>query len=365
MNELVINLHIHTPYSDGNGLHSEIAHAAIDSQLDAIIITDHNVLVHGLEGYIKNKVGKTLLLVGEEVHDQSRRPQKNHLLVFGISKEVATYAENPQDLINHVKTIGGLSFIAHPIDPELPLFNESDISWEDWEIEGFTGIELWNGLSELKTTVKSRIGALLYAFFPELIAHGPLPEALHIWDSLLNNGQRVVAIGGSDSHAIPMRMGPFRRTIFPYRFHFSAINTHLLTASSLSGDHSSDRRIIYDSLANGNAFIGYDLPASTRGFRFSAQSNDKEAIMGDEIELDGSITLQVHLPEKAEVTLLKDGEIIKKTKMNNLVFITNEPGVYRVEVHRNYLGKKRGWIFSNPIYILPKATPALRKNNTL
>ena len=28
-----------------------------------------------------------------------------------------------------------------------------------------------------------------------------------------------------------------------------------------------------------------------------------------------------------------------------------EPGVYRVEAWRNYLGRKRGWIFSNPIYV--------------
>jgi len=162
-----------------------------------------------------------------------------------------------------------------------------------------------------------------------------------------------------------MRMGPIRRTIFPYKFHFSAINTHLLTTISLSGNHIIDSGIIYQSLANGNAFIGYDLPASTRGFRFSAQSNGKEVIMGDEIELDGSITLQVHIPGKAETSLLKDGEIIKKSRNENLVFVTNEPGVYRVEVHRNYLGMKRGWIYSNPIYILPEAISTLRKSNTL
>ena len=292
-------------------------------------------------------------------------PQKNHLLVFGISEEMATYADNSQDLIDQVKNNGGLSFIAHPIDPELPLFNESDISWEDWKVNGFTGIELWNGLSELKTRVKSKIGALIYAFFPELIAHDPLPRTLQIWDSLLAKGQQVVAIGGSDSHAIPMRMGPVRRIIFPYKFHFSAINTHLLTSTALSGNYLTDSRMIYESLANGNVFIGYDLPASTRGFRFSAQSRDKEVLMGDEIELNGSITFQVHIPGKAEISLLKDGKLIKKTRMENLVFVTNEHGVYRVEVHRNYLGKRRGWIYSNPIYVLPAGKSTLRKSGTV
>ena len=31
--------------------------------------------------------------------------------------------------------------------------------------------------------------------------------------------------------------------------------------------------------------------------------------------------------------------------------ITTEAGVYRVEVYRRYLGKRRGWIYSNPIYV--------------
>jgi len=365
MNELIINLHIHTLYSDGNGLHTEIAHHAIDSDLVATLITDHNVLVRDMDGYIYRNGKKTLLLVGEEVHDQGRLPQKNHLLVFGISEEVATYAENPQELIDHVNALGGLSFIAHPIDQELSLFNESNISWEDWEIKGFTGIELWNGLSELKTTITNKIGAIIYAFFPELIAHGPLKETLHMWDSLLKNNQHVVAIGGSDSHALPMSFGPIRKTIFPYKFHFSTINTHLLTSSSLSGDFKRDRQVIYNTLKKGNVFIGYDLPAPTRGFRFSAQSKDQEVIMGDEIELEGSVTLQIRIPGKAETSLFKDGKIIKKTEKENLAYVTNEPGVYRVEVHRNYLGKKRGWIFSNPIYILPDPRSALRKNDSL
>jgi hypothetical protein len=160
-------------------------------------------------------------------------------------------------------------------------------------------------------------------------------------------------------------MGPIRRTIFPYRYHFSTINTHLLSSTALIGNHITDSRIIYESLRNGNVFIGYDLPASTYGFRFSAQSREKEVSMGDEIELNGSITFQVHIPKKAEISLLKDGKIIKKTRMENLVFVAKEPGVYRVEVHRNYLGKKRGWIYSNPIYVLPVNKSTLRKSDTV
>ena len=32
-------------------------------------------------------------------------------------------------------------------------------------------------------------------------------------------------------------------------------------------------------------------------------------------------------------------------------FSATEPGVYPVEAWKNYLGLKRGWVFSNPIYV--------------
>ncbi len=142
MHEIVVNLHMHTRYSDGTGTHKEIAEAAIKTGLDAVIVTDHNVLVQGVEGYYRVGRQRVLLLVGQEVHDQDRVPQKNHLLVFNSQRDVATLADDAQTLINRVAEAGGLSFIAHPNDPEAPVFNETDISWEAWEVHGYTGLEL-------------------------------------------------------------------------------------------------------------------------------------------------------------------------------------------------------------------------------
>lgn len=352
MEEIIVNLHMHTRYSDGGGSHHNIAAAALKCGLDAVIVTDHNVLVKDFEGYISSERRKVLMLIGEEIHDQARDPQKNHLLVFGANQELATYASDPQTLINAVKDSGGLSFIAHPNDPAAPAFYETDISWEDWSVQNYTGIELWNALSELKTIIPTKFHGIFYAFFPALVAHHPISNTLRKWDELLANGQRVVAVGGSDAHAMRLHLGPFSRVIYPYNFHFKAINTHVLIQNSLTGDVNTDKRMIYDSFSAGHCFIGYDLPGSTRGFRFTAQGRETAAMMGDEISARGGVTLQAHLPRAAEIRLLKDGEVIQ-TVMNQqaLTFITTEPGVYRVEVYRNYLGLRRGWIFSNPIYI--------------
>jgi hypothetical protein len=352
MNEIVVNLHMHTYYSDGHYTHGEIARAALKTGIDVVIVTDHNVLVKGPEDYYRDGERRALLLVGEEVHDQGRDPQKNHLLVIGANRELATLAHDPQLLLEAVRKAGGLAFIAHPVDPAAPAVGEGDISWEDWQVQGFTGLELWNAFSEFKTLLKTRLHAVYYAFNPKRIAHGPLPDALRKWDELLNQGRRIVAIGGSDAHALPARMGPLRRTLFPYEFHFRSVNTHLLVPSGLSGDVADDRRQVLEAFRDGHAFIGYDLPAPTRGFRFTAQGKDCQAWMGDEISCKNGVTLQVRLPRRAECHLLKDGKALKTwTGRETCTHITSEPGVYRVEVFIDYMGRKRGWIYSNPIYV--------------
>lgn len=352
MHEVIVNLHMHTRYSDGSGVHNDIVAAALKAGVDVVIVTDHNVLVQGFEGYYKDKARRVLMLIGEEVHDQARDPQKNHLLVFGAGRELAALAEQPQHLINAVRESGGLSFLAHPDDPEAPAFRETDISWVDWSVQNYTGIELWNALSELKTVVPTKLHGAFYAYFPAFVAHHPIPSTLARWDALLSGGGRVVAIGGSDAHALHMRMGPIHRMIFPYEFHFRAVNTHVLLPEPLSGDVNLDKKLIYEALGQGHCFVGYDLPASTKGFHFTAQGRDTIALMGDEIPAKGGVTLQAKLPAQAEIRLLKDGEVIQTWKNQiGCTHITTGPGVYRVEVYRRYLGKRRGWIYSNPIYL--------------
>jgi hypothetical protein len=351
MQEIVVNLHMHTRYSDGGGSHHDIAAAALKCGLDAVIVTDHNVLTGGFEGYVGDRKKRVLVLIGEEVHDQDRDPQKNHLLVMGAGTEVATLADDPQVLINSVRDSGGLCFLAHPSDPAAPAFNETDLSWVDWSVANYTGIELWNALSEFKTVIPTKLHGLFYAYLPALIARGPIPDTLRHWDELLMNG-RVVAIGGSDSHAIRYHLGPLSRIIFPYEFHFRTINTHLLLPESLTGEVDEDKQAIYAALASGHCFIGYDLPMSTCGFRFTAHGREAEAVMGDEIPARGGVTLQVHLPSFAEIRLMRDGRLIQTVRRGQtLTHVANSPGVYRVEAYRRYLGRKRGWIYSNPIYI--------------
>ncbi len=352
MEELVTNLHMHTVYSDGSGTHAEIASSALKAGLDVVFVTDHNVLVRGIDRYYQEGERQCLLLTAEEVHDRTLTPQKNHLLVLGADRELSAFAADTQNLINQVTHCQGLCFIAHPFEDALPAVGETDITWEKWQCSGFTGIEIWNGLSELKTRTTSPLRLLLYVLFPELLAKGANLKSLDRWDLLTRQGKKVVAVGGSDAHQLKIKKGPFKLAVYPYEYHFKSVNTHLLVPEPLNGDLRHDQHLIYAALRNGHAFVGYDLPAPTRGFRFSAQGKDQNVIMGDEISLDSGVTLQIRLPFPNTCQLIKDGDVFRTFEGRSMYTqIINQPGVYRVESYTHFLGEKRGWIYSNPIYV--------------
>lgn len=352
MHEITINLHMHTRYSDGHGSHSDIVRAALDAGLDAVIVTDHNVWIKGPEGYVQDGTKRVLLLIGEELHDAARDPQKSHLLAFGADRELAHLAQDPQQLINGVRDAGGICFLAHPYDEENALFKETAIDWADWDVQGYTGIELWNGLSEFKSRLKSILHAIYFAYLPYAVPAAPPAVLLAHWDRLLLGGRRVVAVGGSDAHQLPGRLGPLKRMLFPYGVHFRCINTHLLLPQPLTGHEDEDRALILDALRAGHAFVANDAPAPARGFRFTGQGPDGDFVMGDEVRLGAGVTLQVRLPERAECILICDGQPVKTwTDREAMVVNVDAPGVYRVEVWRRDRGRRRGWIFSNPVYV--------------
>ena len=352
MIEVVANLHTHTVYSDGWCGHETIARDALRAGLDVVAVTDHNVWVEGLDGYRYDEGRRVLLVTGEEIHDTSRSPQKNHLLVYEARRELATLASEPARLLDAVAQSGGLAFLAHPVDPGAPGRPETDLSWVSWEVEGFHGMEIWNYMTEFKSLLRSRFWAALYAYLPGWIARAPFPEALRRWDDLLNQGRRLTAIGGADAHAFPGRLGPLRRTILPGAFLFRTVNTHVLLDEPLRGEVEEDRRRFFYSLRRGRCFVGYDLPAATHGFRFQAQGHLGTAEMGDHLSIGLGVTLQIRSPRPAHLALLRNGEPIHHWPgAKAAVEVVTQPGAYRVEGYLYHRGALRGWIFSNPIYL--------------
>ena len=352
MYETKFALHIHTHYSDGNASHQSLVEIAAKAGLDGIITTDHNIWIEGLDGYYGEEKRKIMLLVGEEIHDRSLNPPGNHLLAINARKELSPYSENPQRLIDQIQNSDGLSFLAHPIEDPLEAYQQKEFSWRNWDVQGFTGIELWNQMSEFKSVTTSRFSALINGFFPKRMSIGPLDRTLELWDNLIaERKKKIVAIGGVDAHQFPVKLGPFTVRIYPYLHHFKSVTTHILTPKPLSGSFPDDRNMITKSLSQGHCFVAYDLPASTDGFKFSVNNDDGQFIMGDDVAIKRGLTFQIRLPQRTLCRLLKDGKIIKEWPDREVcTHMTTEPGVYRVEAFIPYKGKLRGWIFSNPIY---------------
>jgi len=353
--EYVGNLHVHTPYSDGESYHAEVAEAARQVGLDFLVFTDHNLRLEGIEGYYGSEErGYVLMLTGEEVHDRTRLPQCNHTLVYGTNREMSPHAHDLGTLIAETASAGGLSFIAHPDERAVEWLGEPAIPWLDRHVEGLTGLEIWNYMSRFKDLMPTRWSAIKGVFRPDEVMIGPNPRTLALWDQLLEMGRQVVGIGGADAHGTRVRYGPLVHTVFPYDFLFNCVNTHLLTLAPLVGDTLYDKGQLLDALAQGRAFIGYDIPGDTRGFRYSAQGQNTAAHMGGSIRLGHGVTLQVLTPVRAHIKIICYGTVVAEDPATDtLTHVVREPGAYRVEVWRMYRGIERAWILSNPIYVVP------------
>jgi hypothetical protein len=353
MAEIRLNLHIHTKYSDGARTHANIAQIALKTGLDAIITTDHNVFVEGVDQYYQDGSHKLLIMAGEEVHNPLRLPQKSHVLVIGAGIEMTPFNNDPQQLIDQIRKENGLSFLAHPHEEALPAFGETAINWDDWQVSGFTGIEIWNGLSEFKTVFHNILHGLLLAYVPAFLPHGPNQKTMRKWDEYTSQGKHIVGIAGSDAHELSVHLGPLHTKLYPYEFHFRSITNHLVTPTPLSGNLMQDREMILNALRNGHLFIANDMIHPAKGFEFIALGKGIRAGMGDEIALLGGVTFQIRAPIKTRCQLFLNGKNIKTWRNHDLItYTTNQAGVYRLECSLPYLGKERTWIISNPIYLV-------------
>jgi hypothetical protein len=353
MIELHGNLHIHTGYSDGTLYHAEIAADACQAGLDFLFFTDHNVLMRGVNRWFEFSGGRRVLVqAGEEIHQQDRIPQKNHLLALGIPADLGRQARDPQKLLDAVNASGGAAFLAHPFDPAAPLVHEDALGWVSWDVRGFAGLEIWNYMSEFKSLVRNPLAMVFYALFPSLGILGPDPETLARWDRLLSEGGRVSAVGGSDAHGHAYAFGPLRKIVFSYRYLFRAVNMHVLV-EAITGDEETDGRAIVAALRSGRGWVAYDLSKPTGGFRFWAEGTAGRVEMGGEIPLSAAPVLRAEFPFPARWNIIRAGTgPVESGSGTQITFSPSQPGAYRLEARRPYRGRMRGWIFSNPFYVL-------------
>ncbi len=347
MFEYVGALHIHSFFSDGTGSPKEIAEIASEVGLDFIILTDHNTLRaldEGFEGWY----GDTMMLVGVEIND---RELKNHYLAFGINEAFSTRMP-AREYVRKVKEAGGIGFIAHPHEKRKSMKEHPPFPWTEWEIEDFTGIEIWNHMSEWMEglTEENKYNRFVH---PLSSISAPPEETLKKWDEL-NLKRRVVGIGGIDAHAHKVNvLGFVEVEVFPYKVLFKSIRTHILTERPIKKDDSEHslektKEKIYGALEKGRCFVSNFNRGDAKGFRFFAEQGENVYLMGDPIATPDNVVLRAVCPaDNSTIKVIRNGEVIEEVNSPSLSFLISEPGAYRVEVYR----KKSAWIFSNHIRI--------------
>lgn len=224
--------------------------------------------------------------------------------------------------------------------------------WIQWDTNDFTGIEIWNHMSEWmeNLTEQNKYQAFLH---PLRSIVAPPEKTLKVWDEL-NLKRKVVGIGGVDAHAHKQNLfGFFEVEIFPYKVLFKSIRTHILTDDEIiKGNEikqfNNAKKIIYDALKHGNCFFANDYHADSKGFKFFAELGGQTFPMGSSMNFNDGIFLKVEIPmESAEIRLIANGKLLFKVESNFAEFKVEKKGSYRVEVY--FFNK--AWIFSNHIRI--------------
>jgi hypothetical protein len=134
---LEVDLHAHTRFADGLLSPFDLVLQARRRGLDALAITDHNILFPAQLGrWFSRRTGGPTILVGEEV-----TTRRYHLHGVGLTERIR--AGDPlADVIFAVHAQGGLVIAAHPVRPYWPSFEA--------EIDGLDGAEVmhpiaWSG----------------------------------------------------------------------------------------------------------------------------------------------------------------------------------------------------------------------------
>jgi hypothetical protein len=346
MFEYIGATHMHSVFSDGTGKVPEIAKYADEVGLDYILLTDHNTLRALDEGFEK-WYGNTLLLVGVELNDKEN---KNHYLAFGINESFSTRTPAIK-YVAKVKEQGGIGFIAHPHEKRTKKEHPA-YPWTEWNSEDFTGIEIWNHMSEWveNLTEENKYRSFLH---PLRTITSPPKETLKVWDEI-SQKRKVIGIGGIDAHAHKYNLVGFLEVeIFPYKVLFKSIRTHILLDEEIKkGKSSKDiekaKWQIYNALRDGKCFVANDYVAESKGFRFFAVQNGKKYQMGDDIPETKNVRLKVLLPaQSSKIRLLRNGNLIDSADGIDAEFVVNRKGAYRVEI----FNENRAWIYSNHIRI--------------
>jgi hypothetical protein len=324
MPEYVGALHIHSCYSDGSGTLREITAGARRAGLDFVVMTDHDTLRPREDGWEGWRDG-VLLVLGVEVTCQFR----SHVVVFGARDVTALRFKPLARVLFDLKNQGAVAFVAHAHPAKIMGYSMKGGELTDWEIEGFTGVELWSFMHDICDQMTPWRVPSFIRNWPKRV-RGPYPGTVAHWDRITAT-RRFPAVGSLDNHGFVVPV--LGAQILPYEEGFRTLRTHVFAREC--------------TLRDGRSLVALDMLADSRGFRFEADAGGRRLEMGEEHPWPGAAAFEVRSPVPAKLSLLCGGKPVAETVGQELRYAAQEPGVYRVEARLD--GKP--WVYTNPIYL--------------
>jgi len=351
--EVRVALHVHSRYSDGSGTVEAIA-AAAAGLVDVVWLTDHDGL-WARESPGEGRYGPVLLLVGTEM-----TPPTDHLLVLGTDF-VPDRAGPWEAAVQAVRNAGGVAFVAHPEDPGNPRLGLPSYRWTRREVRGFTGIEVWNHLSQWARAVRGLKSGLWALGHPLAGAQAPDAASLGLWDALSAEA-RTVGVLGLDAHAVRIPHRRFGMPVFPYRRLFGWLSNHLWLEEPLAGlPLDRAREALLMAFREGRVALVNETVGRELGFRLRGRAGTSQVGMGAEIGWAADAELLVQSPVPALATVMAEGRVLGRHRVpagEPVAVSVPHPAAARVELWRERGGRLVPWLFSNPIYFRsPKRPP--------
>ncbi len=335
--ELTGCIHNHTEYSyDSKASMKKVIKAARVNNLDYFTINDHRAM-DALKDDEYKKEKDIKIIVGCEINDNNN---KNHLLVFGSNRIIT--GSDAQYYTKEYMSENATTFVAHPIEKrandEFPTYE-----WTDLDNSNFTGLEIWNFMSQWISKLKRKRNGLILVLMPNLVVRKPFQEILGYWDKLNLAGLRKSAVGSVDAHEQHHRFLGINVNFLSHKFLFKTIRTNIL----IPNDAAVTQENIIKALANGNSYIVNYRCGIPYNFYAGISDKKNEAIFGEDIKFNKDLRLYYRLPTICKVKLLCNGKVVDSQKDDKGIFKIKAAGNYRLEIYKNL----RGWIYTNNIYV--------------
>jgi hypothetical protein len=344
--------HVHSIRSDGTGTPDEIAAAAASAGLQFVILTDHGNGTRAPEPPVYRS--GVLLLDSVEISTD-----QGHYIALGMKQTPYPLAGHVRDVIDDVRTFGGVGIAAHPGSPKMAL------RWTEWDTP-FDGLEWLNADSEWRDeSAPTLVSALLTYPLRQVetlvkLLDAPRP-VLAEWDRLTLR-RRVPALAGADAHA---RIGleasdPYEDRVLArmpsYDVSFRAFSNHLILDQALTGDAPMDADLVINAIREGHAYTVIDGLAELGAFQMVGGNGTDTVMPGQYLDVKSSAVIDARLTGPAGTTLVltKDGQSVFESDSGRLTLdVSAAPGAYRIEARLRASANAPSvpWLLTNPIYV--------------